>query len=181
MTATSNRILVFDDERPIRKLLQIGFSAQGYKVIEASNGRTALHLLLQNPALIILDVGLPDIQVLELLRGIRGYNDAVRLWSCQVARKRTAARRESSDAPIAFARTLGRKFGFRLFESLRREAATENRDRPEAPAIRVDGKRRWPSLEGKRLDVVVKRFRPHSATDAPNRVIKAKLMDIVNK
>jgi DNA-binding response OmpR family regulator len=50
MTATSNKILVIDDERPIRKLLRIGVSTQGYKVIEASNGGDTLHLLSQNPA-----------------------------------------------------------------------------------------------------------------------------------
>src|SRR5205823_12836020 len=48
-----------------------------YEILEAPNGKTALELLSQNPALVILDLGLPDIQGHELLRMIRGRNDSV--------------------------------------------------------------------------------------------------------
>ena len=65
------KILVVDDEPPIRKLLRTGLSAHGYDVLEAPNGRTALELLGKNPALVILDLGLPDIDGLELLGKIR--------------------------------------------------------------------------------------------------------------
>ncbi len=77
MTAAPNKVLVIDDEPPIRKLLRMGLSTQGYEILEASNGKLALELLAQNPALIILDLGLPDIQGHELLRMIRGRNDSV--------------------------------------------------------------------------------------------------------
>ena len=76
MTAPA-RILVVDDEPPIRKLLRMGLSTQGYDILEASNGKIALELLAQDPALIILDLGLPDIQGHDLLRMIRGRNDSV--------------------------------------------------------------------------------------------------------
>jgi two-component system, OmpR family, KDP operon response regulator KdpE len=69
-TATAN-ILVVDDEPPIRKLLRMGLTSQGYDVLEASNGKTALELLAKKPALVILDLGLPDIDGLDLLRRIR--------------------------------------------------------------------------------------------------------------
>ena len=69
--------MVIDDEPPIRKLLRIGLGTQGYKVIEASNARSALHFLSQNPDLIILDPGLPDTRGFELLRRIRAYNGGV--------------------------------------------------------------------------------------------------------
>jgi two-component system, OmpR family, KDP operon response regulator KdpE len=71
MSAAPLRILVVDDEPPIRKLLRMGLSTQGYGVLEASNGKSALELLEQKPDLVILDLGLPDIQGLELLRKIR--------------------------------------------------------------------------------------------------------------
>ena len=71
------KIMIVDDEPPIRKLLRMGLSTQGYEVLEASNGKIALDLLKQEPALIILDLGLPDIQGHELLRMIRGRNDSV--------------------------------------------------------------------------------------------------------
>ena len=77
MSAAPLRVLVVDDEPPIRKLLRMGLSAQGYQTLEAPNGKTALELLNDNPDLIILDLGLPDIQGLELLRTIRARNESV--------------------------------------------------------------------------------------------------------
>ena len=78
MSAAPQRILVIDDEPPIRKLLRVGLSAHGYKTVEASGGKMALELLgEQPPDLIILDLGLPDMQGHELLRTIRARNDSV--------------------------------------------------------------------------------------------------------
>ena len=65
------RILVVDDEPPIRKLLRTGLGTQGYEVLDAPSGKTALELLARKPDLVILDLGLPDIDGLELLRRIR--------------------------------------------------------------------------------------------------------------
>jgi two-component system KDP operon response regulator KdpE len=78
MSAAPLRILVIDDEPPIRKLLRVGLSAHGYQIVEASNGKMALDLLSeQAPDLVILDLGLPDMEGHELLRTIRGRNDSV--------------------------------------------------------------------------------------------------------
>jgi two-component system, OmpR family, KDP operon response regulator KdpE len=71
------KVLVVDAEPSIRKLLRMRLSAQGYDVVEAQNGKIALELLSQSPALVILDLGLPDIQGVDLLRMIRGRNDSV--------------------------------------------------------------------------------------------------------
>ena len=77
MSAAPLRVLVVDDEPPIRKLLRMGLTAHGYQILEAPNGKTALELLSETPDLIILDLGLPDTQGHELLRMIRGRNDSV--------------------------------------------------------------------------------------------------------
>jgi two-component system KDP operon response regulator KdpE len=77
MSAAPPRVLVVDDEPPIRKLLRMGLSVHGYQVIEATNGKNALGLLEKSPDIIILDLGLPDIQGHDLLRMIRGRNEAV--------------------------------------------------------------------------------------------------------
>ena len=78
MSAAPLRVLVIDDEPPIRKLLRVGLSAHGYQIIEASSGKMALELLgEQPPNLIILDLGLPDMQGHELLRTMRARNDSV--------------------------------------------------------------------------------------------------------
>ena len=77
MSAAPLKVLVVDDEPPIRKLLRMGLSTQGYEILEAPNGKASLDLLSQNPDLVILDLGLPDMQGLELLRMIRARNEAV--------------------------------------------------------------------------------------------------------
>ncbi len=77
MSAAPLRVLVVDDEPPIRKLLRMGLTAQGYQTLEASNGKAALELLGQAPDLIILDLGLPDAQGLELLRTMRARDESV--------------------------------------------------------------------------------------------------------
>jgi two-component system KDP operon response regulator KdpE len=77
MSATPLKILVIDDEPPIRKLLRMGLSTQGYEILDAPNGKAALTLLDDKPDLVILDLGLPDIQGHDLLRMIRARNDSV--------------------------------------------------------------------------------------------------------
>ncbi|GJD95690.1 response regulator [Methylobacterium iners] len=68
----SPTILVVDDEPPIRRLLRLGLATQGYRLLEAPNGRTALEILGREEAdLVILDLGLPDMRGHDLLRTIR--------------------------------------------------------------------------------------------------------------
>jgi two-component system KDP operon response regulator KdpE len=77
MSAAPLKVLVVDDEPPIRKLLRLGLSTQGYDILDAPSGKVALELIAQKPDLIILDLGLPDIDGLELLRQMRQKNDGV--------------------------------------------------------------------------------------------------------
>ncbi len=77
MSTNALRVLVIDDEPPIRKLLRTGLGTQGYETLDAPNGKTGLQLLAQKPDLIILDLGLPDIQGLELLKMIRERDEHV--------------------------------------------------------------------------------------------------------
>jgi two-component system KDP operon response regulator KdpE len=77
MNAAPLKVLVVDDEPPIRKLLRMGLGSQGYDIREAQNGKTALALLADKPDLVILDLGLPDIDGLELLRRMRQQNEGV--------------------------------------------------------------------------------------------------------
>jgi two-component system KDP operon response regulator KdpE len=77
MSAPPIKVLVIDDEPPIRKLLRMGLATQGYQVIDAPNARKALELMAQKPDLIILDLGLPDIRGMDLLRSLRDQDEAV--------------------------------------------------------------------------------------------------------
>jgi two-component system KDP operon response regulator KdpE len=77
MSAAPLKILVIDDEPPIRKLLRMGLSTQGYEILEAPSGKVGLELLVQKPDMVILDLGLPDVDGLELLRQIRARQENV--------------------------------------------------------------------------------------------------------
>ena len=67
-------ILIIDDEIQIRRLLEISLSANGFKTIFASNGREGLiSAATHHPSLIILDLGLPDTDGLELLVKLREW------------------------------------------------------------------------------------------------------------
>nr|WP_319483739.1 response regulator transcription factor [uncultured Cohaesibacter sp.] len=68
MASPSVKILVVDDEPPIRKLLRLGLTAEGYDIAEATNGKGAIEKVEEDSIdLILLDLGLPDIQGHELL------------------------------------------------------------------------------------------------------------------
>ncbi|MHC1781759.1 MAG: response regulator [Anaerolineaceae bacterium] len=69
-----SRILVVDDERPIRRFLRTTLNAHGFEIFEASSGEEAL-LIAANarPDLIILDLGLPDMDGIEVTRRLREW------------------------------------------------------------------------------------------------------------
>jgi len=75
MTGGPLKVLVVDDEPPIRKLLRMGLGTQGYQTIDAPNAKAALDLMAERPDLVILDLGLPDMQGLDLLRKIRAQRE----------------------------------------------------------------------------------------------------------
>lgn len=65
-------ILVVDDEAPIRRLLRTSLTPQGFSITEAVDGRTALQAVaIANPDLIILDLGLPDMDGLQVIRDLK--------------------------------------------------------------------------------------------------------------
>jgi two-component system KDP operon response regulator KdpE len=67
-------ILVIDDEVQIRRLLEITLSSNGFKISEAGTGREGLvSAATQHPALIILDLGLPDSDGIEILKKLREW------------------------------------------------------------------------------------------------------------
>jgi len=68
------RVLVVDDERSIRRYLRAALNAQGNIVLEAANGNEAIKAVaLDRPDIVILDLGLPDIDGLEVTRRLREW------------------------------------------------------------------------------------------------------------
>jgi two-component system KDP operon response regulator KdpE len=69
------RILVVDDEAPIRRLLRVALEAEGYSMVEAGTAREGLAMAAREaPALVVLDLGLPDADGLSVLRDLRGWS-----------------------------------------------------------------------------------------------------------
>jgi two-component system KDP operon response regulator KdpE len=68
------RVLVVDDERAIRRFLQVSLTANGHTIFEASNGQEALEAVLAHrPDVIILDLGLPDLDGIEVIQRLREW------------------------------------------------------------------------------------------------------------
>ncbi|OJU48533.1 MAG: DNA-binding response regulator [Mesorhizobium sp. 61-13] len=78
MSVVVANILVVDDEPAIRRLLRTSLSSQGFQVLEAADGKHALaEIERSQPDLVILDLGLPDISGLDLIRTVRAGGSAI--------------------------------------------------------------------------------------------------------
>lgn len=70
-----NTVLIVDDEPQIRKLLKISLEGENYKIIEAVNGKEAQRYTLSiKPEIIILDLGLPDMDGKDVIKAIREWS-----------------------------------------------------------------------------------------------------------
>jgi len=75
MSDAGQRVLVVDDENAIRRYLHTALTAQGFTVYEAANGEEAVNAVLNNrPDIIILDLGLPDFDGIEVTRRLREWS-----------------------------------------------------------------------------------------------------------
>jgi two-component system KDP operon response regulator KdpE len=75
MSETAQRALVVDDETSIRRYLRATLTAHGFAVYEAANGQEAINAVLANrPDIIILDLGLPDFDGIEVTRRLREWS-----------------------------------------------------------------------------------------------------------
>lgn len=70
------RVLVVDDEPRILRALRINLAARGYDVATAADGRDALRVASETPPdLVVLDLGLPDIDGVDVIAGLRGWTE----------------------------------------------------------------------------------------------------------
>ncbi|HEX9372643.1 MAG TPA: response regulator [Roseiflexaceae bacterium] len=72
---TEQLILVIEDEAPIRRFLRATLTSHGYQLIEATTGRDGIaQMIARQPDLVLLDLGLPDVDGLEVTRRVREWS-----------------------------------------------------------------------------------------------------------
>jgi two-component system KDP operon response regulator KdpE len=75
VAAEGARILIIDDEHQIRRMLTTALSAHGYTLAEASSGKEGLsQVLIFHPDLVILDLGLPDMDGMDVIKSLREWS-----------------------------------------------------------------------------------------------------------
>ena len=69
------KILVVDDESQIRRLIKVSLEGHGFKVLEAANGRVGIEQMIGvKPDILLLDLGLPDLDGKEVVRLVREWS-----------------------------------------------------------------------------------------------------------
>jgi len=152
MAPDGARVLVIDDEREIRRMLHVALSAHGYALAEASSGREGLSLAsIFHPDLIILDLGLPDLDGIEVVGRLREWTRVpVIILS---VRERDADKIAALDAgaddyltkPFSMGELLAR-----IRVAMRHVAKSEDEPVLSFPGLTIDLARRHVLLAGKK-------------------------------
>ena len=136
MDEAGQRVLVVDDETSIRRYLRAALSAQGFAVYEAANGQEAVTAALANhPDIIILDLGLPDFDGIEVTRQLREWSQTpiIILSVREAEHDKIAALDAGADDYLTKPFSTGELMA-RMRVALRRLTS-----RPDDPILQVDG------------------------------------------
>lgn len=129
------RVLVVDDEAEIRRLLKVALTAHGFEVSEAINGQEGLNaVIMQRPDLIILDLGLPDRDGLELINEVREWSTVPIIILS--ARENEAEKIRALDAGADDYMT--KPFGMGELLARMRTALRHSLRNPDEPVLRFD-------------------------------------------
>jgi two-component system KDP operon response regulator KdpE len=132
------RVLVVDDEPQIRRALAINLRARGYDVVEAPTGEDALVAAAdRHPDVVVLDLGLPGIDGIEVVEGIRGWSSVpiVVLSVRDAEADKVAALDAGADDYVT------KPFGMDELLARMRAALRRAVPAPEEPVIEADGLR----------------------------------------
>ncbi len=148
MSETGQRVLVVDDETSIRRYLRAALSAQGFAIYEAANGQEAINAVVSShPDLIILDLGLPDFDGIEVTRRLREWSQTpiIILSVREAENDKIAALDAGADDYLTKPFSTGELMA-RMRVALRRQS-----DKPDDPILQVDDlkmdlSRRWVSV-----------------------------------
>ena len=131
----SGRILVVDDEQPIRRALKVNLAARGYVVDVAATGEEALLLAAQSkPDAVLLDLGLPGLDGVEVIRGLRGWTHVpiIVLSARDGERDKVAALDAGADGYVT------KPFGIEELLARLRAAVRRNKPVAETPVMRTE-------------------------------------------
>jgi two-component system KDP operon response regulator KdpE len=155
MADSHPRILIVDDEPPIRRFLRASLQAHGYAVYEAEGGEDAL-LCVQShrPDVVILDLGLPDLEGTEVTRRLRSWS-AVPIIILSVREEETdkvAALDAGADDYLVKPFGVGELLA-RVRAALRRSGPADSRSGFATGELQVDLTRRVVRLRGQQVQL----------------------------
>jgi len=154
-TATNQRILVVDDEAPIRRYLRAALSAQGFNVYESASGEEALQAVLSHrPDIIILDLGLPDIDGIEVTRRLREWSQTpiIILSVRESEQDKIAALDAGADDYLTKPFGTGELLA-RMRVALRKQSSAANEPVFESKGLSVDFARRLVTANGQEVQL----------------------------
>jgi len=98
----TGRVLLADDDHALLRVLEINLAARGYQVDVATTGEAALTRAMRHPDLIVLDLGLPDLDGTEVIASVRVFSDVpILAISAQDDQRAAAALRAGADDYLA--------------------------------------------------------------------------------
>lgn len=155
MTLGSQRVLVVDDEAPIRRYLRAALGAQGLTVYESATGDEALQAVLSHrPDIIILDLGLPDMDGIEVTRRLREWSQTpiIILSVREAEQDKIAALDAGADDYLTKPFGTGELLA-RMRVALRKQPSAANEPIFESNGLIVDFSRRLVSVNEKEIQL----------------------------
>ena len=155
MTDTAPRILVVDDEPAIRRFLRVSLAARGYTIYEAVNGQEALQAVLAHrPDLLILDLGLPDLDGVQVTRSLREWTQIpiIILSVREQESDKIAALDAGADDYLTKPFSLGELLA-RIRVALRRQATAASEPVFRDGGLSVDLTRRLVTVDGREVQL----------------------------
>ena len=157
------RVLVVDDEPAILRAVRAGLTARDYEVATATTGREALaSITTEVPDVVVLDLGLPDIDGIEVCRSVRSWSDVpiIVLSAESTEHRKVMALDEGADdfvtKPFSMPELLAR---IRVALRHRSQAATDDAaEILEVGSIRIDRPRHTVAVDGTTVDLTPKEF-----------------------
>ncbi|NPV75061.1 MAG: response regulator [Anaerolineae bacterium] len=151
----NQRVLVVDDEAPIRRYLRTALGAQGLIVFESTTGAEAIQAVLSHrPDVIILDLGLPDIDGIEVTRRLREWSQTpiIILSVREAEQDKIAALDAGADDYLTKPFSTGELLA-RMRVSLRKQSTSPNEPIFQSSGLTVDFSRRLVTVNHKEVQL----------------------------